>query len=373
MLSTNPRTIKACLPALQSLFSNHLQTYIDLFFHEKTTVLGEEAAALSRAGIIRQERGVCLPEVMVFPFRGKFIVTDFLLSIRKRTGRKFTRGLDDIWVMFPHETLLFIDRLGSIHGDRALDLASGSGAISLFLADRFKGVISSDINPKAVRYATFNAVLNNQEDRITVIESNLFQSISPHQFDFVCWNGPTVALPEVADPLKTYPLYSYGGFDGAEFTKKFIDTVFTHLNKDFTIKWWGGSLGDTRHSVVEQYLRQKLAHRPIRVTIEYLNPRRGVPVKEYDRLYEKYCKNTFDLPQGEEREKAAVEAWEEKLRKNKLTRVYISLITIQPSKKFEVRYKEAKKNAASPRHVFGFEWHKMSNIFIRKYLLAHNP
>ncbi|MGA2911411.1 MAG: methyltransferase [Candidatus Levyibacteriota bacterium] len=372
-LTQDVKLIKKCRKTLIDLYSSDINKFIDIFFYEKGVKLENDSfQILEQAGILRKENKQWFANVMVFPFKGKLIVTDFLLSLYKKKNGKFTRGLDDVWVMFPHETLLFIDRLDDIKGKVALDMASGSGAISLFLADRFEKVIASDINPKAVKYARFNVVLNNLEGKITNVQSDLFSALKDIRFDYICWNGPTVALPEVKEPEKVYPLYTYGGPDGAEFTKKFLDEVFTHVNDKFKIKWWDGSLGDSSQSVVEQYIRKNLSKFPIKVTIDFLNKRRGVPLREYDRLYKKYCLDKFDLNQGENGRTKIVEKWYEMLRRQKLLNVYISLISIEPNNHFEVIYKETDKTYVGPRQVYGFEWHYTSRRFITNYLRTNS-
>jgi len=143
---------------------------------------------------------------MIFPFRGKFIATDFLFSIRRKRNGVFIRRVDDVWPMYPFETLAFIDSLKSDLEDPtcknkvALDLASGSGAISLFLAEKFKMVVSADINSKAVHYARFNAILNNLENKIVTVKSDVFEGIKNYKFDYIVWNGPTGAFPSIDNP-----------------------------------------------------------------------------------------------------------------------------------------------------------------------------
>lgn len=373
MLTTRTEQIKNCRATLEEIFKGSLDLYIDLFFYEREAVLTKKQSEnLSKAGVIRPVGDKWVANVMVFPFRNKFIATDFLLSNYRQENGKYKRNLDDVWVMFPHETLLFIERLGNIKGGLALDIASGSGAISLFLADKFAKVISADINPKAVAYARFNTILNDLEDKIVNTESNLFTSLSQYKFDYICWNGPTVAMPEVKTPENVYPLYTYGGYDGAQFTKKFLKQVFKYTETNFKIKWWDGSLGDSKQSVVEKYIRSSLSHLSIKVTIEFLNKRRGVPLEEYDRSYIKYCQNKFDLSQSSHNHDQAVKKWYGQLKEGRLTHVYITLISIEPSGSFEVIYKDTPKTFVGPRQVFGFEWHFVSRGFIKKYLLANN-
>ena len=324
MLSENTQLIRKSRLLLLDLLLLDINKYLDLFFFENSVYLDKKyTTVLEEVGIVRNENGKWVANVMVFPFRQKLIVTDFLLSKYRKKGEISHRGLDDVWVMFPHETLLFIERLGKIKGKQALDIASGSGAISLFLADKFKTVTASDINPKAVKYARFNAVLNNLDNKIINIQSDMFSKLGNTKYDFICWNGPTVAMPEIDEPDKVYPLYTYGGFDGAEFTRKFLDQVFLYTNKGYVIKWWDGCLGDSQQSTVEKYIRTKLSDLPIKVTIEFLNKRRGVLLKEYDRLYDKYCLDKFDLGQNSEQRGKAEIIWREKLEKNNLSRVYI--------------------------------------------------
>lgn len=368
-LTDNVELIKKARPILQNLLDTNAGKYIDLFFHEKPAPLSEtQASVLQKAGIIREYHKEYLANVMVFPFRGKFIVTDFLLSqYRKNSDGKYIRGLDDVWVMFPHETLLFIDNLDDISGDVALDMASGSGAISLFLAERFNRVIASDVNPKALSYTRFNAVLNNLEHKIESVQSDVFASLNGQKFDYICWNGPTVAFPEVESPERVYPLYTYGGFDGGQFTRRFLKEVMNHVKPGYKIKWWDGSLGDKNSSVIEKFMREHFSDQPLKITIDYLYKDGGQAVRIHDRMYDKYCKGRFDMEQGINIDKEYA-IWYEKLKKNRLTKVYTSLISIEQSEKFEIIHTYPKVSLVSARHVFGFAWHAASKNFIRNYI-----
>lgn len=372
MLTKNQRSVRECRVILEQIFRTNIDTYIDLFFYEKEVLLDpNQAEVMEKAGILTRNNKTHYAKVMVFPFRKKFIITDFLLSIRKKVNGRYMREIDDVWVMFPHETLLFIDRLEE-NGETALDLASGSGAISLFLADKFNEVFSLDINPKAVQYAKFNAVLNGIENKVINLHSDLFMNVKDKKFDFICWNGPTVAMPEINNAKQIYPLYTYGGYDGAKFTKRFLSEAFGYTKKKFKIKWWDGSLGTEKESVVIKFIKNHLCDKKIKITVEYLNKRGGIYLSEYDKMYEKYCLNKFDLNQNTENRNEAVKNWYSQLEKEKLNKVYISIITIEPSEKFELIEKYPTKTCVSARHVLGFEWHYASRKFIKDYLLKHN-
>ena len=69
-----------------------------------------------------------------------------------------------------------------------LELGAGSGMISVFCAKNFAEVTASDISKTAVENIIANAKLNNCN--ITAINSDLFDSISKQEFDFIIINPP---------------------------------------------------------------------------------------------------------------------------------------------------------------------------------------
>jgi HemK-related putative methylase len=73
---------------------------------------------------------------------------------------------------------------------RVLDLGTGSGVGSVFSARRGAVVTAIDINPEAVRCARMNALLNRLEDRIEVLEGDLFGPLGSERFDIVLFNPP---------------------------------------------------------------------------------------------------------------------------------------------------------------------------------------
>lgn len=72
----------------------------------------------------------------------------------------------------------------------ALDMGCGSGVVGTYLAQAGYDVTSADINPDAVRLAKANALLNRLEDRITVVEGDLFEPLQGQRFDLVCFGPP---------------------------------------------------------------------------------------------------------------------------------------------------------------------------------------
>ena len=82
-------------------------------------------------------------------------------------------------------------------GERALDLCTGNGIQAILLAAHAAHVVATDVNPRALEYAAFNAALNgagNVETRL----GSFFEPVAGEQFDLVVANPPYVVSPESA-------------------------------------------------------------------------------------------------------------------------------------------------------------------------------
>jgi hypothetical protein len=82
-------------------------------------------------------------------------------------------------------------------GERALDLCTGNGIQAILLAAHAENVVATDVNPRALEYATFNAALNGAGNIQTRLGS-FFEPIAGEQFDLVVANPPYVISPESA-------------------------------------------------------------------------------------------------------------------------------------------------------------------------------
>ena len=75
-------------------------------------------------------------------------------------------------------------------GATALDLGTGCGILAIFAATRGYKVTAIDIEPTAVSCARANIVLNRLEDRVGVLQGDLFAPIEGQSFDIVVFNLP---------------------------------------------------------------------------------------------------------------------------------------------------------------------------------------
>jgi len=82
-------------------------------------------------------------------------------------------------------------------GERALDLCTGNGIQAILLAAHAEHVVATDVNGRALAYATFNAALNGA-DNIETRAGSFFEPVMGEQFDLVVANPPYVVSPESA-------------------------------------------------------------------------------------------------------------------------------------------------------------------------------
>ena len=75
-------------------------------------------------------------------------------------------------------------------GSTVLDMGTGSGIAAVFAAQWAGRIVAVDINPAAVRCARINALLNQVEDRVEVLQGDLFEPVRGRRFDVVLFNPP---------------------------------------------------------------------------------------------------------------------------------------------------------------------------------------
>ena len=81
---------------------------------------------------------------------------------------------------------------------RIADLCTGSGCIAIALAKHLPGskIIAGDISAKATYVASGNAERHQVQDRVQVVESDLFENLGSNLFDLVVSNPPYITEEE---------------------------------------------------------------------------------------------------------------------------------------------------------------------------------
>ena len=347
----NKEKIKSCKPILKEIYSKHKKKYIDLFFYEKDVNFKKiNTEPLIEVGILRKIGNKLRANVQVFPLSGKFICTDFNYSAHRKSGKTYTTEKDGVWGILPEETPVMAKKAIVKKGGIVLDLATGSGMIGIFCADKAKKVIATDINPKAINYANFNAILNDVENKMEFKVGNLFKPVKGIKFDLIIWNGPTVAVPET--PGK-YPVYSYGGMDGAEFTRRFIDEAFDYLKPNGRLEWYDCAVGTKELPVSMEYLRRKWKDKKIKVIFNSLT---SDPVS-LEKSFEIYSKYNLEQPKFKTPlsfktvTKKEEKAWHKWLNERGYTNFYYAFVEVYPSNKFEFKLNFPKKDIRTDRYL----------------------
>ena len=82
-------------------------------------------------------------------------------------------------------------------GERALDMGTGNGIQAVLLSRHAREVVATDVNPRALGYAAFNAALNGAGN-VETRHGSFFDAVPGERFDLVVSNPPYVVSPESA-------------------------------------------------------------------------------------------------------------------------------------------------------------------------------
>ena len=127
------------------------------------------------------------------------------------------------WIAEPEE-------IGSV-----LDLCTGSGCLAILAAHAFPyaSVDAVDLSPAALAVAERNVADYGLQDRVNLIESDLFAKLSGRQYDLIISNPPYVDAESVAALPQEYlhePKLALGsGNDGLDATRAILKHAAQHL------------------------------------------------------------------------------------------------------------------------------------------------
>lgn len=108
----------------------------------------------------------------------------------------------------------------------AMDLGTGCGVQALHLARHSRRVVATDVNPRALWVAGFNAALNDLPG-IEVREGSYFEPVADERFDLIATNPPFVISPGGGDRL----VYRDSGLPGDLVVEQIVRTAPGHLTE----------------------------------------------------------------------------------------------------------------------------------------------
>lgn len=205
--------------------------------------------ALAGFGLFIRRGGAWASRVDIFCADGLYVATDHRYMLLEEDR------IDENPVMY-----IGMDSMGLVHSaprvsvDRVLDLCTGSGIQALAASRYAHIVIGADINPRAVRFARFNAQINGIEN-VEFIQGNLYQAVSGKSFDLIIANPPFVPSPR--NKLR----FRDGGAGGEDILDAIVSQAADHLTEtgklhivtdlvnldsynDKLRAWWTGGAAD---------------------------------------------------------------------------------------------------------------------------------
>jgi methylase of polypeptide subunit release factors len=149
-------------------------------------VPGPIADLLVESGLLGRRDGHLVPQVMLVPFEG-FLVASHHTS-------RFDAG-DPEMVLWPNPTTRLLLRF-TIRGPvrQTLDLGTGTGILALQAASHSEQVVATDLNPRAIEFARFNAMLNGVTN-VECLPGDGFDPVAGRKFDRIISNPPFFITP----------------------------------------------------------------------------------------------------------------------------------------------------------------------------------
>lgn len=120
---------------------------------------------------------------------------------------------------------------------RALDMCTGSGCLAVLLADIYPDaeVDAVDLSADALAVAQINVEQYGLQERIELIQSDLFSALAGREYDLIISNPPYVDAPSVAALPEEYlrePALALGsGEDGLDATREILRRAPAHLSE----------------------------------------------------------------------------------------------------------------------------------------------
>jgi methylase of polypeptide subunit release factors len=170
--------------------------------------------ALERSGWLERTDGTVRATVKIVPHGDVLVASD---PEAGPTGANWVAGIHP-----PSVTLAKLTVRRDVA--RALDVATGNGIQALLAARHADAVLATDVNARALAFASLNARLNGVEN-VELRVGDLFEPAAGERFDLITCNPPYVISPEAR--------YAYrdSGLPGDTVSRRVVERAPAHLEE----------------------------------------------------------------------------------------------------------------------------------------------
>ena len=125
--------------------------------------------------------------------------------------------------------------------DKHLSTITGSGCLAILAALHFPAatVDAADISGDALQVASRNVVDYGLEDRVSLVQSDLYAGLADRRYDLIISNPPYVTAAAVAafpPEYRAEPQIAHlGGDDGLDLVRRILDDAARHLKPEGTL------------------------------------------------------------------------------------------------------------------------------------------
>jgi SAM-dependent methyltransferase len=202
-------------------------TLVYLFFLGQTVSVEATRVALApmaldellAVGLLQQVATGLRATAMLLPFAEVLVAYDFPADIvGGALPADYVLGVGGASITLAHLTV-------RRQGETVLDLGTGSGVHALLAARHARRVLATDLNPRALNFAGFNARLNGLTN-IELRQGSLYEPVQEEQFDLIVANPPFVISPE------SRYVYRDSGLPGDSISEQVIRGAPARLRED---------------------------------------------------------------------------------------------------------------------------------------------
>jgi hypothetical protein len=204
----------ATLGALVRLFILDLDVPVDQLAPAMAPLTVDDLVQL---GIAERRDIMARPLVRIVPHDHLLITSDIRLRSGEPAPADHVPGVHRPSVTLAHLTVRRPVR-------SFLDLATGCGVEGLLASTHAKRVVATDVNPRAVNFATFNAQLNSAPN-IEYRTGSWFDPVGDERFDIITCNPPYVI-----SPASEY-VYRDSGMKGDSVSEQLVRSIPPHLEE----------------------------------------------------------------------------------------------------------------------------------------------